>query len=344
MQLTTDKQKRKEQPISRGVLNYFGNAIAEVAYVSFIGNQQHNPGETMHWARHKSTDHADCIARHLIEHGTMDDDGLRHSAKLAWRALALLQLEIERDQGNGCVAENPAKDFPQTSGEFPGVEQETGHVVGGCDQCRTEETVAAINGSGNHEVTGDYEYDRAREISEQVPTTLTKLLAILQTLSVPVEVAAQIIGGTSWDENVLSPRGYIYIAGPMRGYEKFNFRSFDAARDAFHALGYVVTSPADIDRAAGDTAITDNATASLQANQNKFAYRDFATLLMLAHTGKGHIAMLRGWEHSTGATAEFFLARWLGLSVLDAETGRPLRRYMASALENNIKSFLEGGK
>jgi hypothetical protein len=52
----------------------------------------------MHWARGKSTDHADCIARHLIERGKVDTDGVRHSAKTAWRALALLQLEIEADR------------------------------------------------------------------------------------------------------------------------------------------------------------------------------------------------------------------------------------------------------
>jgi hypothetical protein len=33
----------------------------------------------------------------LIERGTRDTDGARHSAKLAWRALALLQIEIEKD-------------------------------------------------------------------------------------------------------------------------------------------------------------------------------------------------------------------------------------------------------
>ena len=49
----------------------------------------------MHWAREKSSDHADCIARHLIQRGTTDDDGLSHTAKLAWRSLALLQIEIE---------------------------------------------------------------------------------------------------------------------------------------------------------------------------------------------------------------------------------------------------------
>jgi hypothetical protein len=49
----------------------------------------------MHHARGKSNDHADCIARHLVDRGTLDTDGLRHSAKVAWRALALLQEELE---------------------------------------------------------------------------------------------------------------------------------------------------------------------------------------------------------------------------------------------------------
>lgn len=93
--LPTDKQTRKDTPIARGVLDYFPLAIAEIARVSKAGNDQHNPGQPLHWAREKSTDHADCIARHLIERGTVDEDGMRHSAKMAWRALALLQLELE---------------------------------------------------------------------------------------------------------------------------------------------------------------------------------------------------------------------------------------------------------
>lgn len=93
--LTTDKKARKEQPIARGVLGYFPRAIAAVANVSFVGNEQHNPGEPMHWAKGKSNDHADCIVRHLIEAGTVDEDGLLHSAKAAWRALALLETELE---------------------------------------------------------------------------------------------------------------------------------------------------------------------------------------------------------------------------------------------------------
>ena len=86
---------RKEIPLASGVLDYFTSALIEVAKVSFEGNKQHNPGEPLHWARGKSMDQADTIIRHFVERGTIDTDGVRHSAKLAWRALALLQLELE---------------------------------------------------------------------------------------------------------------------------------------------------------------------------------------------------------------------------------------------------------
>jgi hypothetical protein len=86
---------RKGRPVTRGVLDYFPDAILAVAEVSRLGNEQHNPGEEMHHARGKSTDHADCIVRHLMDRGTMDEEGVRHSAKVAWRALALLQEELE---------------------------------------------------------------------------------------------------------------------------------------------------------------------------------------------------------------------------------------------------------
>jgi hypothetical protein len=41
-------------------------------------------------------DHADCILRHLTERGTLDTDGILHDVKVAWRALALLQEELEK--------------------------------------------------------------------------------------------------------------------------------------------------------------------------------------------------------------------------------------------------------
>jgi hypothetical protein len=90
-------EERKKTPVYSGVLNYFPDAILEVAKVSYIGNQQHHPDLPLHWDRNKSTDELDALARHLIEAGKIDSDGIRHSAKVAWRALANLQKEIEKD-------------------------------------------------------------------------------------------------------------------------------------------------------------------------------------------------------------------------------------------------------
>lgn len=92
---TRDAQQRKEAPIFSGVLAYFPDAIAEVAELSRIGNEQHNPGQPLHWDRSKSGDEKDALTRHLIDAGTLDTDGVRHSTKVAWRALANLQKEIE---------------------------------------------------------------------------------------------------------------------------------------------------------------------------------------------------------------------------------------------------------
>lgn len=107
MALPTDAQERKSAPIYSGVLQYFPDAIVAVAQLSKKGNDQHNPGQPLHWAREKSADHHDCLLRHVMEAGTIDTDGVRHSAKVAWRALAALQLELEAAQD---VQDNPGDD------------------------------------------------------------------------------------------------------------------------------------------------------------------------------------------------------------------------------------------
>jgi hypothetical protein len=93
--LPSDAAARKALPIATGVLDYFPDALAAVAHCSRVGNDQHNPGQPLHWSKGKSTDHADCLVRHLIQRGTVDSDGVRHAAKVAWRALALLQTELD---------------------------------------------------------------------------------------------------------------------------------------------------------------------------------------------------------------------------------------------------------
>ena len=97
--LPTDAQERKVIPVMTGVLDYFPLALCEVARLSKKGNDQHNPGQELHWARAKSTDEADAAIRHLMERGALDTDGIRHTAKAAWRVLALLQKEMEEALG-----------------------------------------------------------------------------------------------------------------------------------------------------------------------------------------------------------------------------------------------------
>jgi len=90
-----DAQDRKDTPVYSGVFKYFPLALQEIARVSKAGNDQHNPGKPLFWDRSKSGDELDALARHLLEAGTFDTDGQRHSAKLAWRGLSNLQKELE---------------------------------------------------------------------------------------------------------------------------------------------------------------------------------------------------------------------------------------------------------
>lgn len=95
LSLPTDAGARKRIPVATGFCDYFPRAIAAVAAVSIAGNEQHNPGKPLHWDRSKSGDEADALMRHFLERGKIDSDGQRHSSKLAWRAMALLEKELE---------------------------------------------------------------------------------------------------------------------------------------------------------------------------------------------------------------------------------------------------------
>lgn len=89
-------KSRKDIPVFSGVLKYFPNAIKEVAKCSKAGNDQHHPDEPLHWDMDKSKDEYDALTRHLIDHtiNPMDDDGVLHLAKVAWRALAGLERHL----------------------------------------------------------------------------------------------------------------------------------------------------------------------------------------------------------------------------------------------------------
>jgi hypothetical protein len=98
---------RNKIPLA-ALFDYFPLAMIEIAKVIQAGNDQHNPGEPVHWAREKSTDHGNKVFRHWLERGTLDSDGTRHTAKAAWRVLAELETECEMAQGYDAVAEAKA--------------------------------------------------------------------------------------------------------------------------------------------------------------------------------------------------------------------------------------------
>ena len=97
--LPTENEARKALPVYDFLVGYFPAAFLEVVKVAVVGNQQHNPGEKLHWARHKSTDQLNTALRHILDHGTgnpLDVDGCYHLAKAIWRLSAELQLLVER--------------------------------------------------------------------------------------------------------------------------------------------------------------------------------------------------------------------------------------------------------
>lgn len=97
--LPSDDAQRALYPMADGCLDYFPNALAEVSRISYEGNQKHNPGQPMHWARGKSTDHRNKIIRHTVDSRPDTEEAIEHAAQAAWRALANLQEKIERVRG-----------------------------------------------------------------------------------------------------------------------------------------------------------------------------------------------------------------------------------------------------
>jgi hypothetical protein len=90
---------RKAYPLITGLFDYFPKALLEVSHVSYVGNDQHNPGQPLHWDRAKSQDDIDAFGRHFLESRskTFDTDGVRYLAKCAWRLLAYLEKELEQE-------------------------------------------------------------------------------------------------------------------------------------------------------------------------------------------------------------------------------------------------------
>lgn len=100
--LPLDGKARKEIPLWSFIEGYFPDAIIALASLSFKANAKHNPGQPMHWSREKSSDHKDCILRHLLDEERIDPEtGWPEAVAAAWRACANAQLVIERMRAAG---------------------------------------------------------------------------------------------------------------------------------------------------------------------------------------------------------------------------------------------------
>lgn len=94
-------EQRKATPVYTGVAKYFPKALRYIATVSVGGNKQHLKGKPLHWDKTKSMDQEDALMRHLLdvaEGVEVDEDGILHRGKIAWRALASLELYLEQNE------------------------------------------------------------------------------------------------------------------------------------------------------------------------------------------------------------------------------------------------------
>ena len=106
----------------------------------------------------------------------------------------------------------------------------------------------------------------------------------------------------------------IYIAGPMRGIAEFNFPAFDWADDTLTLLGYDTVNPAQHDREGGFDG------KGMTGHEDLTARGDFDIRSALAWdldqiTHCDAVAVLEGWESSSGANAEVALAHAIGIPV-----------------------------
>lgn len=112
--------ERKSCPVVDGALMYFPRMLAAIARHSYKANAKHNPGEPLHWARHKSTDHLNTALRHVMDHkmGVEFDGEYINIVAAGWRILAAGETWLELREGIDAVAESQAQaDFVQAAKE-----------------------------------------------------------------------------------------------------------------------------------------------------------------------------------------------------------------------------------
>ena len=114
----------------------------------------------------------------------------------------------------------------------------------------------------------------------------------------------------------------IYLAGPMRGHPEFNAPAFAAAAADLRAVGHEVFSPAEHSVKLFGEAVRKSAAGDegrMGGDEMTIGRTVFALDTQYICLHADAVAMLPGWRDSKGATAEFYVARALGLETGDVE-------------------------
>lgn len=127
-------------------------------------------------------------------------------------------------------------------------------------------------------------------------------------------------------EDVAKKEEVVYISGPMRGYEDFNYPAFHKASDYLTKGGYEVLNPAE--NFNGDT------------NLPLETYMRADLSMLLEATG---IFMIKGWQNSEGARLELAVAKSLGLTVwYEGDDAEPVELEAARIVRNGAREQIYG--
>ena len=120
-----DKERKGRWPVWDYLFKYFPLAFLEEVRVAVIGNEQHNPGQPLHWAREKSTDQLNTALRHQFDYAKLKAEGVivprdaKGNAVLAqaiWRLKAQLQRDLESEAEVKAASAQEVPEQPKATG------------------------------------------------------------------------------------------------------------------------------------------------------------------------------------------------------------------------------------
>lgn len=103
----------------------------------------------------------------------------------------------------------------------------------------------------------------------------------------------------------------VFVSGPMRGYPDFNHPAFHKAAADLRALGHQVFIAAERNESLGCTTSQSGDSAEAGLTRRQFLAMDVNIITTWAEM----IAVIDGWQESSGAQAEVWLGRAIDIPV-----------------------------